>query len=51
MTTFIGFLELFAWVAVVLAIAAGVTYAMIRLFPGRSDKPAQADSSTTPSDS
>jgi hypothetical protein len=37
--TFIGFLELAGWILAIIALAAGVTYAVIKLFPARDDKP------------
>jgi hypothetical protein len=35
--TFIGFLELALWVVVVVGLAAGVTYAVIKLFPAKDE--------------
>ena len=43
MDTFIGFLELVAWAICVLALAAAVTYTVIRLFPSRDERPPQGD--------
>jgi hypothetical protein len=35
--TFIGFLELALWVIVVVGLAAGVTYAVIKFFPAKDE--------------
>ena len=43
MATFLGLLELVAWIGAVVSLAAGVTYAVIRLFPSREEKPASGD--------
>ncbi len=43
MATFLGFLELAAWIAAVLVLAAAITFAVIKLFPSRDEKPAAAD--------
>ena len=43
MTTFLGLIELLAWILAVLAIAAGVTYSVVKVFPGRQDKPKPED--------
>ena len=37
MDTFIGLLEIAAWIIVVVSIAAGLTLFMIRVMPQRSD--------------
>ncbi len=37
--TFIGILVLIAWGAVIIGMAAGVTYAMVKLFPTREAQP------------
>jgi hypothetical protein len=34
MDTFLGFLELIGWVVVIIAIAAAITYSVIKVFPG-----------------
>jgi hypothetical protein len=33
----IGFLELVGWIAGVVGLAAAITYAVIKLFPGKDD--------------
>lgn len=38
MDTFIGFLELLAWAACVIVLAAAVTFAVIKLFPSREER-------------
>ena len=47
MGTFIGFLELFVWVVAVVALAAGITFTVIKLFPSR-EKSVPADTSSAP---
>jgi hypothetical protein len=47
MTTFIGFLELIAWIVSVVALAAAITYVVVKLFPG-DEKPAATDAPETP---
>ena len=42
MDTVLGFLELIAWAAAVIAIAAAVTYTVIKLFPSREERPGGA---------
>ena len=39
MSTFLGILELIAWAGAVIGGAAGITYAVIKLFPTREAKP------------
>jgi hypothetical protein len=51
MPTLIGLLELIAWILVVLVIAAGITYGVIKLFPSREDKPKPEDATSTPAGS
>jgi hypothetical protein len=36
--TVLGLLGMAIWIAVVIAIAAGITYAVVRIFPGDDDK-------------
>jgi hypothetical protein len=43
MATFLGLLELVAWIVAVVSLAAAVTYAVIRIFPSRDEKPASTD--------
>jgi hypothetical protein len=38
--TVIGFLELLGWAAAIIGLAAAVTYAVIKMFPAREDRPA-----------
>jgi hypothetical protein len=38
MSDLIGILELVGWIVVVIAVASGVTYSVIRLVPGRARK-------------
>jgi hypothetical protein len=48
--TFIGFLELALWIIVVVALAAAVTYAVIKLFPAKDEsRPPDAEPSPTKS--
>jgi hypothetical protein len=47
MTTFIGFLELVAWIVSVVGLAALITYVVVKLFPGEEKKTAQ-DAAETP---
>lgn len=42
MDTFIGFLELTAWIVAVTALAAFLTWAMIKITPDRSKKKEEA---------
>jgi hypothetical protein len=45
MDTILGLIGILVWIAAVMALAAGVTYAVIRLSPGeRSKKPEEASS-------
>lgn len=44
MGTVLGLLGMALWIAVVIAIAAGITYAVVRIFPGDDDKKAAAES-------
>jgi hypothetical protein len=37
---FIGFLELAGWIAAIVTLSATVTYAVIKLFPAKDEKPA-----------
>ncbi|MCL4290174.1 MAG: hypothetical protein KJ051_07855 [Thermoleophilia bacterium] len=48
MSTFIGFLELAGWIVAVVALAAGVTYAVIKLFPSRADRKPSEDAPSAP---
>ena len=43
MMTFLGFLELAAWLVAVVALVAGVTYIVVKVFPGRDDRPATGE--------
>jgi hypothetical protein len=45
--TFIGILELVGWILAVTALAAGVTYAVIKLFPAKEETRPEASTSTT----
>jgi hypothetical protein len=47
--TFIGFLELALWIIVVVALAAAVTYAVIKLFPAKDESRPDAEPSPTKS--
>jgi hypothetical protein len=47
--TFIGFLELVLWIAVVVVLAAAVTYAVIKLFPAKDESRPDAEPSPTKS--
>lgn len=38
MDTFIGLLELVGWVVAIVAIAATVTFTVIKVFPGRGER-------------
>jgi hypothetical protein len=40
MDTVIGILELVGWIAGIIALAAAITFAVIKLFPGRDEKAA-----------
>jgi hypothetical protein len=39
MTTILGLLGMAVWIASVIALAAGITYAVVRLTPERAEKP------------
>jgi hypothetical protein len=39
MTTFLGLLGMAVWIVAVIALAAGMTYAVVRLTPERAEKP------------
>jgi hypothetical protein len=47
MATFIGFLELIAWIVAVVGLAALITYVVVKLFPGE-EKQAAPDATETP---
>ena len=36
----IGILELIGWLAFIIALAAAITFGVIKVFPGRDEKPA-----------
>ena len=40
MNTFFGLLGMIVWIVGVIGIAAGVTYVVVKLSPGKKDKPA-----------
>jgi hypothetical protein len=44
METVLGLLGIVAWIAVVIALAAGVTYAVVRISPG--DKPEKGEAAS-----
>jgi hypothetical protein len=44
---FIGFLELAGWIGAIVGLSATVTYAVIKLFPAKDEKPA-ADTAAKP---
>lgn len=48
MSTFIGFLELAAWMVAVVALAAGITWAVIKLFPSRDERKQAGDAPSAP---
>ncbi|HEX5468101.1 MAG TPA: hypothetical protein VFW80_03535 [Gaiellaceae bacterium] len=39
METFLGLLGMAVWIVSVIALAAGITYAVVRLTPERAEKP------------
>lgn len=39
MSTFLGLLGMAVWIVAVIALAAGITYAVVRLTPERAEKP------------
>jgi hypothetical protein len=43
MATFLGLLVLVVWAVAVLSLAAGITYAVIKLFPTRDEKAAASN--------
>jgi hypothetical protein len=45
MDTILGLIGILVWIAAVMALAAGVTYAVIRLSPGGGDKKPEEASS------
>jgi hypothetical protein len=45
MDDLIGFLELVAWAICVVALAAAVTFAVVKLFPGSDEKAAKDEGS------
>ncbi|HSK16739.1 MAG TPA: hypothetical protein VK915_11295 [Gaiellaceae bacterium] len=47
--TVLGLLGMALWIAVVIAIAAGITYAVVKIFPGDDDKKPAAESPDTAS--
>ena len=49
MDTFIGFLELALWIFAVVALAASVTYGVIKLFPAKDESASDAEPSPTKS--
>ncbi len=49
MDTFIGFLELALWVILVVGLAAGVTYAVIKLFPAKDESAPPSEPAPTKS--
>ena len=49
MDTFIGLVELVLWIVAVVGLAAGVTYAVIKLFPAKDESAPTADEKTTAS--
>jgi hypothetical protein len=49
MDTVLGLLGILVWIAAVMALAAGVTYAVIRLSPGGRDKSKPEEASSPPS--
>jgi hypothetical protein len=42
MTTVLGLIGMVVWIIGVIALAAGVTYAVVRLTPEKADKPEEA---------
>ncbi|MCC6222440.1 MAG: hypothetical protein IT201_02995 [Thermoleophilia bacterium] len=48
MSTFIGFLELAGWIAAVTALAAGITWGVIKLFPSRDERERAGDAPSAP---
>jgi hypothetical protein len=49
MDTLIGILELVGWIVVVVGLAAGVTYAVIKLFPAKDESRPDAEPASTKS--
>jgi hypothetical protein len=42
MTTVLGLIGMVLWIVAVMALAAGMTYAVVRLTPEKTDKPEEA---------